>query len=501
MDRGSRTLRRNPLVVGVILAVVTLGSVWRNTDFSAPPRFDGAGYAVLAHAIATGRGYYGIDHPDAPPHAHFPPGYPLALATVWKSLGSSSTEAAHAFSVACILIATMASWLWFRRMYAPPVADWLGLSLAINWTWSRVGGSIQSEPLFLALQSLLFLYLSRVSRRAGIGQGVTAGALLAGCALTRQVGIALALASVIELAARRRWSAAIACLSTTFVLIAPWLIWLASVRENTQAELIGRGPGGLGALIGSQCLFYVQRLPDQLTGPIVEVGTVFARSRALAVVVSGWAVFASGLFLFGWARAIRSPRRRLAGWSSFAVLGLLVVWPFTEAGRFLIPLVPCILVGAVEGLAAVIPRHWARRRRLAAVLVLSASVPYAAYALITNRAESQRHTHADFDAACAWIARQVDVPGPVLTRHPGEVYWQTSRQVLSPTDADPESIERTIASRGVSYLLVDDDRYKNAPANPLARFVIERPERTREVWSSQSSRSPVRVYVVRPWRP
>ena len=45
---------------------------------------------------------------------------------------------------------------------------------------------------------------------------------------------------------------------------------------NTQAELIGRYPGGLGTLIGSQCLFYAQRLPDQLTGPIVEVGTVFS---------------------------------------------------------------------------------------------------------------------------------------------------------------------------------------------------------------------------------
>ena len=497
MGRGRITFRREPIVVGSVLAAVALGASLRNTDFSSPPRYDGAGYAVLARALSSGQGYREIDRPDAPRHAHFPPGYPLALATLWKSLGASPVRTAHAFSIACTLIATIVFWLWFRRMYASPIADLLGLSLALNWIWNRVGGSIQSEPLFLGLQSLVFLYLSRAPRRAGVGQGIVVGTMLAASTLTRQVGVALAFASTIELTARRCWSAVIACVVTALVLISPWLVWLVSVRENTQAELIGRAPGGLGSLIGSQCLFYIQRLPDQMSGPIVEVGTVFRRSLALTVVMNGWASLASGLLVLGWSRTLRSPRRRLAGWSSFTTLGLLLVWPFTEAGRFLIPLVPCILVGAVEGLATVIPRRWARPRRLAALLVLGASLPYSAYALVSNRAESQRRTHADFDAACAWIAQEGDRPGPVLTRHPGEVYWQTSRHALSPASTDVVSIERAIESQGVSYLIVDEDRYKNAPANPLARFVHERPERVRAVWSSQSAGPAVRVYAVK----
>ncbi len=501
MGRARRRFWRKPLAVGLALTLVMLAATLRNTDFSSPPRFDGAGYSVLARAIASGQGYHEIDHPEAPPHSHFPPGYPLALAALWKSLGTYSVGAAHLFSIACIVIATVASWLWFRRMYSPQVAALLGLSLAVNWTWGRVGGSIQSEPLFLGLQSILFLYLSHVSRRAGENQGIALGTILAACALTRQVGIALALASILELTSRRRWAAATACLATTVVLIAPWLLWLASIRTNTQAELIGRGPGGLAALIASQCLFYIQRLPDQLTGPIVEVGTVFARSRALTVLVSGWAVVASGFVIFGWGRAARVPRRRLAAWSSFAMLGLLLIWPFTEAGRFLIPLVPCMLVGAVEGLAVAVPRGWARPRSLAAILVLGFSLPYSAYALVTNRADVQRRTHADFDAACAWIVRHADVAGPVLTSHPGEVFWQTSRKALSPMDTDLESIERTIESQGVSYLLVDEDRYKNAPANPLARFARERPSRVRELWAGETGQSAVRVYVVRGRRP
>ena len=68
-----------------------------------------------------------------------------------------------------------------------------------------------------------------------------------------------------------------------------------------------------------------------------------------------WAVAATGIIAFGWIRALRRPRRRLAGLVPLATLLVLLAWPFTEAGRFLVPLIPCILVGAVEGLAGGLP--------------------------------------------------------------------------------------------------------------------------------------------------
>jgi len=47
---------------------------------------------------------------------------------------------------------------------------------------------------------------------------------------------------------------------------------------------------------------------------------------------------------------MRTPRRRLAGLIALFTLALLLVWPFTEAGRFLFPIVPFLLVGATEAL-------------------------------------------------------------------------------------------------------------------------------------------------------
>ncbi len=134
-----RRRRRPGPGAGLLIALVAAASVGRNTRFEAPPRFDGAGYAVLAESLRTGRGYREIDHPAAPRHAHFPPGYPVTLAALW-SLTGRSAPAAHAFSLGCTVAATLLGWQMFARALAPTVALLLGLALAVNGTWGRVGG-------------------------------------------------------------------------------------------------------------------------------------------------------------------------------------------------------------------------------------------------------------------------------------------------------------------------------------------------------------------------
>jgi hypothetical protein len=128
-------------------------------------------------------------------------------------------------------------------------------------------------------------------------------------------------------------------------------------------------------------------------------------------------------------------------------------------------------------------------RRLAAGLVLLVAIPYPAYAILTHRAEAQRRSHADFDAACTWIAREAKHPGPVLTRHPGEVFWQTGRLVVSPESDDVATLVRQIQDQHIAYILVDSDRFANAPPTPLARMVTELPGASRLVFAG-----PVAVY-------
>lgn len=473
-----------------MLVALAAVSVVPNTDLDAPPRFDGAGYAVLAESLRTGRGYRAVDHPDAPRHAHFPPGYPLTLAALWGLVGRSA-RAAHALSAACTVAATLAAWLWLRRRYPPGVAFGLGAALAVNWSWGRLGGSIQSEPPYLLLEMLALLAADAAARRPpAFARSATLGLLLGAATLTRHVGVTLAVAVAADLGLRRRAATAAVALTTMAVVVAPWAAWMATVGRETQVELLPRR--GLTALIASQALFYARRLPDQVTGPVVEVGTVFR--PGLAGPATGWAFVATAAIAWGWLSCLRSTRRRLVGLVPLATLPLLLAWPFTEAGRFLVPLVPFVLVGAFEGTADLLRRLGTPRRvaRAWAVgLVLAASLPYAAYAIASRRAAASQATHADFDAACAWIARRADRPGPVLTRQPGEVWWQAGRHALPPPD-DPAEIDRIIGRYRVAYLVVDDDRIAGTPAGPLGRYVATRPDRMEPAWR----RGNVVIYAV-----
>lgn len=185
----------------LLLVVVAAASVGLNTSLSAPPRFDGAGYAVLGEALTSGLGYREINQPAMPRHDHFPPGYPVALALLWWFTGRS-VAAAHVLSVICTVTAVLLAWRWLRTIYSARPALILGLALALNWTWGRVGGSVQSEPFFMFWQLLTVLVALEAGHRGGIKVGILLGAVLAVSMLVRQVGACLGVAVVLDLALR-----------------------------------------------------------------------------------------------------------------------------------------------------------------------------------------------------------------------------------------------------------------------------------------------------------
>jgi hypothetical protein len=485
----------------VIVAAVAAASIAGNTRFHSPARFDGAGYAVLGLALERGVGYREIDHPDRPRHDHYPPGYPLALAALWHLTGPS-VLAAHIFSTACTVLACLGAWVWFRTLYSRGKALALGVALAINWTWARAGGSIQSEPLFFLESQLAVLLALWVARRGGLGRGALLGFVLGACIVTRHAGVALALAIGLDLLMRKRHHSALAAAITAALTITPWVAWVASVQRNAQIALFTGH--SWAERLPLNALFYMRRIPDALTGPLVEVATVFGRSRAIAIVANVWAAVASALVLGGLVSSLRTPRRRLAGLIALCMLALLLAWPFTEAGRFLVPLVPFLLVGGVEGvgrLAFVAGLRHARRWAIGLLVLIA--VPYSAYSVATDRAGARERTHAGFDAACDWLDRDATEPGTVATRQPGEVFLRTGREAVPPPAGDPASMVLAFARDRVAYLLVDQERYAGAPSNPLNELVSERPEWVERVWSY---RTPGRsasytIYALRPMRP
>ncbi|WP_165067891.1 glycosyltransferase family protein [Paludisphaera rhizosphaerae] len=495
---------------GLLIALAAGAAALAQADLDGPPRYDGAGYAVLAESLLEGAGYRAIDHPDEPRHAHFPPGYPVFLALLCKAAGPAD-RVVHLASIACTVGATLAAWRWFRTMYARPASFALGLALAANWAWARAGSGFQSEPLY-ALLGWTGVWLAAAKPGAREARrGVLIGSALGAATLTRQVGLVLAAAVFLEMYARGRWRTLMAASLALAVLFVPWVVWSAMVglegAGRTQAGLLFRAGHGIAATVPDQLLFYIGRIPDALTAPVVEVVTVFGgtpRLRGAAVV---WSFAATAVVLVGLFATLKDPRRRLAGLIGLGTLALLIAWPYTEAGRFLIPLIPALLVGAVEGLSRAgrllglrsrFGRRWSSR------LLLLAALPYSAYAAATADRRIEASRTPAFNAACDWLLDRADRIGPVLTRHPGEVYLLTSRKAVEvetserpgSTDAAPDAVAEAIRRYGIVYLLVDSDRYARAVASPLERYVHERPQRVREVFHAELGGSLVRVFEV-----
>ena len=76
--------RHERLLLVAIAALVLLVAILTVTPWPVGAFQDDAIYTVLAKALATGEGFRLINLPGSPHNTHYPPGYPLVLAALWK---------------------------------------------------------------------------------------------------------------------------------------------------------------------------------------------------------------------------------------------------------------------------------------------------------------------------------------------------------------------------------------------------------------------------------
>lgn len=454
------------------LATLAFLTLWilPSVHLSAPPRFDETGYAILAKSLTQGRGYHEIDKPQAPAHAHFPPGWPVALAAVWSVVPDWAvplTKSAHLLTIALWLV-SIALWYRWYSLVCPGSAKALFVALCSNWLWIRLAGELRSESLFLSLSAGAILLASAKMPKSCTVQALCLGLLLGSSILARQVGVALAGAILLDLIIRREARSAVITSIPVVALVGPWLAWQRATGAATQAELLVHDELARGFLerLANQALFYTRRLPDSLFGPFVEMATVFSKNQALALVFTLTAACFTVILSIGVRQLLRHPATRPAALYWSLTLGILLVWPFTEAGRFLIPLVPvgllATLVGSQTVLDQLIPnfsKTIQHKNRLAWLLV-GLALPFGLYTWLKNvRADPTQVDH-DFNLTCTWISQNLPIKGFIAARHPGDVYWRTGLHAdLWPKASSVEEAAADLQRRSLTYLLIDQGRF------------------------------------------
>jgi 4-amino-4-deoxy-L-arabinose transferase-like glycosyltransferase len=375
----------------IILTAMLVGAASLYYAVLSPNRFgafhDDSIYVTTAKSIAEGRGYRIISLPYEPAQTKYPPLYPLLLSLVWKIDPRFPNNLVWMMSLSAVaslaFIALTYSYLT-RFGYA---SQWLALGVvsltALNLRTTILATSTASEMVF-SLLCISGLYVAEKCERKQKDQrgSVIVGLAIGMAFLTRGAGISLLMAvglySMLKGKRDRRWLT----LTIGSAIVLGWFLWcqinrataeganvayytsyfgdireaLADVRAQTGASpittLLGIvGRNGLGLVVLSA--------PMLCSGLNGFAMSRFSESVALVTMV----LLVLFIFVLVSSGFLRHWRNRFGLLHIYVISYclLFLVWPYNTYDRFLVPLLPFLLLFGATELARA---GWLLRREL-----------------------------------------------------------------------------------------------------------------------------------------
>jgi hypothetical protein len=345
---ADRFERHEPAVRLVLCAVVLLTAILTVTPWPVGGFQDDAIYTVLAKSLATGHGYRLLNLPGEPNATHFPPGYPLVLAALWR-LWPSFPDNIVLFkfaNTAFLAGAALGAYQFARRRLHWTVAGAAiaGATGTLSIVVLLVTGVVLSEPLFMAILFPVLLLAESSVDVPGRTRAWCAGLGVGTLALVRTIGVAVLPAALLLLLWRRRFADAALFLAGALLLLVPWQAWASAHSGEVAPVLAGKfgsyvpwlvagyRDGGLPflrAVVASNAdslwaMFSVTFMPVVASGPR---GVAFAAVLVLA--------------LAGLAMLVRVAPVTTA--FIMVYLAITLAWPFDPA-RFIIAVWPLVLL-------------------------------------------------------------------------------------------------------------------------------------------------------------
>lgn len=468
-----RTYRVWLLATGLLLLHLTLAALL----FDPKPFVggDNAGYMILAEALESGRGYRDIHLPGGPLHAQYPPVYPAMLAVL--GLLGAGLLSFKLFSTLCIAGSILLAFRLARGRIGEDGALAVLTPLALSPALLDYSHWVLSEAPFLLLTLGALWFSWRWEAEGREGKWLLLVATLAPLAyLTRAAGLPLLLAVLLALAWRRRWKATGAAAGATFGVVGLWWLWgrvaaAESAREYSEnflyldpyrPELGYIGPGDLMVrVVNNLRLYSVEVLPGTLAGDAPFGPGLGALLVSLVLVV---------LALAGWLRSAR--RVGIMEGFTFFYVGLILLWPqvWTDQ-RFLLPLLPVLMIYALEGIGWCF--DFVRKQRPAWVLpvvglfIALLALPAHVRSIDVNQRCLRFYRQGDrlscypapwrsFFQAAEWVGQNSQPDAIVINRKPRLFYLFSERRGdVYPFSTDATEILSFLDSLAADYVVVD----------------------------------------------
>ena len=443
LDEGVRLERLLPFGITALVLMVAIGTI---TPWPVGAFQDDAIYTVLAKSLATGEGYRMINLPGAPHATHYPPGYPLFLAALWRiAPGFPDNLVVFKFANAALLALSAFGAYRFARgrlSMASGAAALAALVGTLSIVVLLITGVVLSEPLFMALLIPGLLLAERSAETGDRRLALAAGLLLGALALVRTLGAVTVPAAALVLVVRRRPAAAAILVAGAAALLVPWQLWLGAYQQEIPAVVGGKygayGPwmaegyreGGLPfarAVVVANAQSF-ERMFGFLFMPVRAV-----LPRAIA--------FAGVLILLGAGVALLVRRAPVTAAFLALYAAVILVWPF-EPDRFVLAVWPLLALVAVSAVAALWRwRPEARPARLGRLVALAVIVYLAAGFTVYNYrgyrdrwwASVQRDAGRRAKPIAEWVARHTAMSDVLATEDDLIVYLYTGRRALPTT--------------------------------------------------------------------
>ena len=475
--------RRERLLVFALAATVLLVAVLTVTPWPVGAFQDDAIYTVLAKALANGEGFRLTNLPGSPYNTHYPPGYPLVLAALWKLWPAFPDNIVlfkfvNAFFLSAAAVGTyvLCRTRWGFAPWQAAVAALIG---TVSVTVLLITGVVLSEPLFLALLFPTLLACERAADTGDVRTAIVAGLLVGVLAMVRTLGAFALPAALLVLLLRGHWRALFALGFAAALFLVPWQLWVTAHQGEIAHPLVGKyGSYGAWLVEGYRqggwdfARAAVVRNAQDIDSTISYMLLPVAQRLPRGIVFVSLLVF----LVAGMKRYARNAPVTLGFLACYMLVVML--WPF-EPNRFLLAIwplwFPLAAVGAVACWQLRLPRAALVPWR--AVIVVTAGAMSGGYLWYNGIGYSnkwwaavQRNAGERARPIAEWVARHTSPSAVLSTEDDLIIYLYTGRKAVPTstftaaervrplTDAEDSTAVREIFSAyNPDYFIVGGD--------------------------------------------
>lgn len=397
-----------------VLAIVLAGSFLLCLASLNPDRFgryhDDTIFVTTAKALASGQGYRIISMPNEPVQVKYPPFYPFLLSLVWRVYPQFPENVTPMMLLSIIATVSFLGLSWQYLVNESYASRWQALLIvalaAINWRVLVLGTTVYSEMVYASLSvgglSLAEMYgKGRKGWITGIGSGVLMGLAF----LTRTSGVVLLIAVASYYILHKQFWKRLPPVLVGGLFVLGWVGWCYA--HSPKAVSQGTAYYASTSYLHDFSAVIAEEQAISNSSGLMAFSSVVATNFFMLILMSvpmvclgldyNWIqgsggdffLLRFGLILFAFIFLVKGFMRLRLG--AFRLLHLYVVlylalhlvWPYTSYDRFLMPLLPFLLLFFIAELAALIPllRNNLTSGRLSAV-ISAASVGLVLLALI-----------------------------------------------------------------------------------------------------------------------